>query len=185
MQHGEAVPAETDPHRPLSEEGRRSVAAVAAHAAAHAVHIERIVHSTKLRAEQSAGLLAEALGCSDVRAAAGLAPNDSVQAAAAALIDPVASSVRHEPGDPAALAVVGHLPSLDRLASLLVTGDPDAHVIAFRNAGLVRLVPTDPARSASGGPSGPSSAPRPPNAPAARFAVAWILPPELAAAPRA
>ena len=158
MQHGEAVAGEVDPDRPLSSEGRRSAAAVAAHAAACGVRIDRIVHSGKLRAEQSAGLLAGALGCADVQAVAGLAPKDAVEAAADALIDPSGQG---------ALAIVGHLPFLDRLASLLVVGEAGAQVIAFHNGGLVRLVPRPPASDA-------------PPAPATRFAVAWILTPELA-----
>lgn len=58
-----------------------------------------------------------------------------------------------------ALAVVGHLPFLDRLASLLVAGHEGAAVVAFQNAGLVKLVP-------KAGREG--------------YAVRWILTPELA-----
>lgn len=169
MQHGEAVAGEVDPDRPLSGDGRRSVETVAAHAAVCGVRLDRIVHSPKLRAEQSAGLLARALGCTEVGATAGLAPRDSVEVAAATLIDPA---------DAGALAIVGHLPFLDRLASLLVTGESDAHVIAFCNGGLVRLVPAPGRVQPADADSAAVDARRP------RFAVAWILTPELAAAPR-
>jgi phosphohistidine phosphatase len=155
MQHGEAVAAEVDPDRPLAPGGSAHVAAVAAHAAACGVRVDRVVHSGKTRAAQTAGILAGALGCSDVVAVDGLKPNDDVASAVRRLVDPSA---------PGSLAVVGHLPFLDRLASLLVTGDPAAHVVAFRNAGLVRLVPDE---------SG------------AGFAVAWALTPELVPAVRA
>lgn len=150
MQHGEAVPAEVDADRPLAPEGRAHVVAVAAHAAACGVGVDRVVHSGKTRAAQTAQLLAGALGCADVSAVPGLKPNDDVVAAGLALVD------RDAPGS---LAIVGHLPFLDRLASLLVTGNPDAHVVALRNGGLVHLVPREPG---------------------AGFAVAWVLPPELA-----
>ena len=56
-------------------------------------------------------------------------------------------------------AVVGHLPFLDRLASLLITDDENIHVVEFRMGGLVKLVPK------SEGPG---------------FTVAWILAPEIA-----
>ncbi len=71
---------------------------------------------------------------------------------------PVADWLRTEARATAAggLAVVGHLPFLDRLASVLVAGDEDAHVVRFRNAGLVALAETE------GG-----------------FAVSWVLLPEL------
>lgn len=150
MQHGLAVPEEVDPDRPLSPAGREAVEAVARHAAASGVSVDRIVHSGRTRAAQTAALLAEALGCADVAQVPGLKPNDPVEAAAGALVD------RERPGS---LAIVGHLPSLDRLASLLVAQDTAAHVVAFRNAGLVKLVPST---------AGPG------------FAVGWILTPELA-----
>jgi phosphohistidine phosphatase len=150
MQHGEAVPAEVDPERPLADAGRASVAAVAAHAAARGVTVDRIVHSGKLRAEQTAAILAAELACADVGSVPGLAPNDDVQAAASALADP---------GQQGSLAVVGHLPFLDRFASLLVAGDAAAHAVAFRNGGLVRLEPS---------------------AVEGRFCLAWAVTPEVA-----
>lgn len=150
MQHGLAVPAEVDPDRPLAAAGREAVAAVARHAAATGVRVDRIAHSGKTRAAQTAAILAETLGCADVAQVPGLKPNDPVEAVVEALVD------RDRAGS---LVIVGHLPSLDRLASLLVAGDTAAHVLAFRNAGLVKLVPST---------AGPG------------FAVAWILTPDLA-----
>jgi phosphohistidine phosphatase len=148
MQHGEAAAADVDPERPLTETGRRTVGAVSAHAAACGVHIDRIVHSGKLRAEQTAAILAGALGCDVVDQVGGLSPNATVQDAADALVDPTATG---------SLAIVGHLPFLDRLAALLVAGDCTAQVVAFRNGGLVKLVP---------GEWG--------------YAVAWAITPEVA-----
>jgi phosphohistidine phosphatase len=97
---------------------------------------------------ESALILARELGCVDVRHVDGLSPGGDVQAAVAALIDPSSGG---------SLAIVGHLPFLDRLASSLVAGDPGAHVLAVRNGGLVKLVP------AEGG-----------------WAVAWAITPEVA-----
>jgi phosphohistidine phosphatase len=150
MQHGEALPAELDPSRSLSEVGQRSVEVVSRHAAACGVRIDRIVHSGKLRAVESALILARELGCADVRHIEGLGPGADVGAAAESLI------VADRPGS---VAIVGHLPFLDRLASLLVAGDPGAHVIVVRNGGLMKLVPS---ASASG------------------FSVAWVITPEVA-----
>lgn len=148
MQHGEAAAADVDLERPLTEAGRRSVGAVATHAAACAVHVDRIVHSGKLRAEQTAAILAAALGCYVVDQVDGLSPNAAVQEAADALVDPAAVG---------SLAIVGHLPFLDRFAALLVAGDCTAQVVAFRNGGLVKLVPTEWG-----------------------YAVAWAITPEVA-----
>ncbi len=152
MQHGVATSAEEDPARPLTSAGRGDVEAVAARAAACGVRIGQIVHSGKLRAEQSAGVLADAVR-GRLEAHVGLNPSDPVEPVA----DWLQKQARLSPD--AAIAVVGHLPFLDRLASLLVAGDRGRHVIHFQNAALVKLVP---------------------NAEAPGYAVAWILPPELA-----
>lgn len=150
MQHGLAAAPEVDPERPLTDAGRSAVVSVAAHAAARGVRVDRIVHSGKLRAEQTAEILADALGCPVVEEVDGLNPNGDVRRAAHNLVDRMAEG---------SLAVVGHLPFLDRFASLLVAQEPEAQVVAFRNGGLVKLVP-----SSLGG----------------EFAVVWVLTPELA-----
>lgn len=152
MQHGVATTAEDDPSRPLTPAGRADVERVAARARAAGVRVGVCLHSGKVRAEQTAGILGEALGAYlEVRA--GLGPSDPVQPLAAWL----AAQESAAPAD--AIAVVGHLPFLDRFTSLLVAGDVDAQAVRFQNAGLVKLVPKDDA---------------------AGFAVAWILPPDLA-----
>jgi phosphohistidine phosphatase len=150
MQHGVAESEAVHPLRPLTAAGLREVTAVATHAARRGVRIERIVHSDKLRAVQTAVELARCLGCTDVAAASGLHPGDPVEPAAERWGDPQTAG---------SVAIVGHLPFVERLASTLITGDPSAKVIAFRNAALVALRPA----ATSGG-----------------YAVAWILTPELA-----
>lgn len=152
MQHGVAVAEEVDPTRPLTADGRAAVERVAECARRAGVRIDRCVHSGKVRAEQTARILAEALGAS-VETRSGLAPSDPV--------GPGADWLEAEASDApdAAIAVVGHLPFLDRLAGLLVAGDERAQAVRFQNAGLLRLVPK---RDADG------------------YAVAWVLVPDLA-----
>ena len=57
------------------------------------------------------------------------------------------------------LVLVGHLPFLDRLASLLVSGDEDAQVLRFQMGALVKLEAKHEGTS---------------------FSVAWALTPDLA-----
>jgi phosphohistidine phosphatase len=129
VQHGEARAESEDPARPLTERGRREVERVAGAAARLGLGITLIQHSGKLRARQTAEVLAAALHPSlGVRECAGLAPNDDPS-----LVAQMVAEAR-EPW-----LLVGHLPHLSRLLSLLVVGDPDRGLLAFRMSGLVGL----------------------------------------------
>src|SRR5918996_6119021 len=80
VQHGDAVPEQLDPERPLSAAGRRDVESVARLLARNGIRAERLAHSGKLRAQQTAELLAAALVPGMVlEAMAGLNPNDPVE----------------------------------------------------------------------------------------------------------
>ena len=128
-QHGEAVSELKDQARPLSNKGKEDVAAVAAFLRERGVHVGEVWHSTKVRARETAEILAEALlpGKNPIERA-GLAPNDATEA----LLDEL-SAVK---GD---LLIVSHLPVLSRLSSLLITGR-DAYVpVFFHQGGVVCL----------------------------------------------
>lgn len=130
VQHGEARRKEENPDRPLTEEGRSDVHKVGNFVAGHAeVHPSRIWHSGKTRAKQTAEVLAEYLEPrSGVEAAEGLEP----------LADP---SIWEEKltwtGEDVML--VGHLPHLSKLASLLLCGDEEAKTVDFQMGGVVCL----------------------------------------------
>ena len=129
VQHGEAVREEIDPQRPLSAHGREEVERVARYAAARGVSVGTVRHSGKRRAAETAAILAAHLAPgTEPREMAGLAPGDDPDSVAEALEEIDTS-----------LALVGHLPHLSRLASLLVAGDPEFGIVAFENAGLVAL----------------------------------------------
>jgi phosphohistidine phosphatase len=132
MQHGKAAAEADDPARPLTDDGRAVVTRVAARAQSAGVRIDRCLHSGKLRAEQTAQILAASVGSTSAEKRDGLAPNDA--------IGPMAEWLRGRSGDES-IAVVGHLPYLDRLASALVAGDESAQVVSFQMGGLVKLVP--------------------------------------------
>ncbi|HWT81982.1 MAG TPA: phosphohistidine phosphatase SixA [Candidatus Methylomirabilis sp.] len=133
VQHGEAKPETEDPSRPLTDCGREGVQRVARHAAALKLPVSEIRHSGKLRARQTAEILAAALAPGrGVRQMDSLAPGD----------DPAKARVVVESAvEP--LMLVGHLPHLSRLASMLLVGDPERHIIQFRNGGIVCLVKSE------------------------------------------
>jgi len=88
---------------------------------------EEVRHARILRAAETAELLARCLNAAyDV--GPDLQPNDDPGVCSAHL------SARNTD-----VMLVGHLPHLQRLASLLLCGDAERHVVAFRNAGVVCL----------------------------------------------
>ena len=129
MQHGRAMAEANDPRRCLSSEGAQAVTRIAAWAQKADIRIQQIRHSGKLRAEQTAQIVADHLKitCGVVRVS-GLGPNDD--------INPVARSIQTEVAN---FMLVGHLPFLSRLVGLLVSGDPELQVVRFYNAGIVCL----------------------------------------------
>jgi phosphohistidine phosphatase len=135
IQHGESKSKEEDPARPLTERGRKSVENVGADLARVGVSFDRVFHSGKLRAQQTAEILADSLGIGDkVEAHSGLDPMDPVKPIMDWFSELAERALK-------SVAIVGHLPFLDKLASILVTGSESAGVIAFQYAGVVRLVP--------------------------------------------
>lgn len=128
LRHGEAKPKHQDPERGLSERGRGEVQAVARALGRLKPDIDAVWHSGKVRAEQSAEILAGYLKtpCRISRHAQ-LAPDDAVQ--------PVADEVGR--GD-SNLLIVGHLPYLGKLASVLLLGSEN-NLIDWPSAGLMCL----------------------------------------------
>jgi phosphohistidine phosphatase len=152
MRHGQSRTEEEDPHRPLTDAGRLSVERVAHRLALADPRLDGIYHSGILRARQTAEVLAAQFDSRPpVHERSGLRPLDP--------IEPVAKWLLGEVNEDAALALVGHLPFLEQLASWLIAGDESRQVLVLAAAGLVKLVPKE-------GRLG--------------FAVAWALAPEVA-----
>lgn len=130
VQHGEAKPKEEDPDRPLTDAGRGDVEAVAAFLATQPeLRLARILHSGKTRARQTAELLGARLSVREgVQEADGLDP----------LADPATWGARLADLEED-LMLVGHLPHLSRLASLLLCGDAGREIVRFRQGGVVSL----------------------------------------------
>ena len=146
VQHGKAFTEDVDPERRLTPEGVEETRRVAAALAAAGVRVDEIVHSGKARARQTAEIFAEYLKPSrGVKEVDGLAPNDDPAIWASRL-----AKISHD------IMLVGHLPHLARLASLLLVGDPGKPIIRFRYSAAVALI-----RDEQG------------------WGVAWVLTPEL------
>ncbi|MGB7292606.1 MAG: phosphohistidine phosphatase SixA [Thermodesulfobacteriota bacterium] len=129
VRHGEAKNELEDPLRPLSAEGRQGVERVTAYLSRLGTRPEEIKCSEKLRAKETAEIIAGGLSIGDrVKAIKGLAPNDDV--------NPVADLLCSEERS---LMLVGHLPFLSRLLSLLLITDSERSIVGFQPGTVVCL----------------------------------------------
>ena len=129
-QHGEACSSEVDPARPLTPRGMQDVDRMAQCLSDAGVRIERVIHSGKLRAQQSAERLASRIAPGVELEESGLInPNDNPQA-----FDWQSGAWDRD------CLVVGHLPFLSRLVSHLVVGNPDPPCVEFTPGSVACLI---------------------------------------------
>ena len=134
VRHGEAVSSQFYPQRPLSDQGLADIRKVASLIKPLEISVEHIWHSGKLRAEQTAEILAGSISViKDCSAHNNLRPNGDVTA--------IADEIEAYDAD---LMIVGHLPFLANLASLLVSGREFTNVIAFDAGSIICLNRSDP-----------------------------------------
>ncbi len=149
IQHGEAKPEAEDPERSLAARGEKEVTSISKAATRLNIKPSKVYHSGKLRAKQTAEIIASTLRISDslVQSVQGLSPNDDVR--------PWGERISKERED---LMLVGHLPFLEKLTSLLLCGDENTRLVLFRYGAIVCLDQKEDKR----------------------WAVRWILTPEMA-----
>ena len=127
VQHGEAVPKDQDPERSLTDQGRLDVERLAAFLRGAGVSVSRVLHSGKLRAQQTAGLLAQAIaGGAELEASDIINPLDPPE--------PFAKKIGNWNAD---TLVTGHLPFMSKLVALLITGDPEKTVASYQPGSVV------------------------------------------------
>src|SRR5687767_1685176 len=129
VQHGKAMSPNEDPNRGLTEEGREEVRRIATLLCGLRCSVSLIQHSGKTRAEETAHVFNEIMrNSAGPLATEGLLPTD----------DPTmtANFLKVYDDD---IMLVGHLPHLERLTSLLLTGRQDGHPVQFVNGGVVCL----------------------------------------------
>ncbi|KAG2479329.1 MAG: Phosphohistidine phosphatase SixA [Nitrosopumilales archaeon] len=129
VQHAKPKPEEEDPQKPLSEQGRADAQKVAEFA--KNIKVNKIQHSGKLRAQQTAEILGKLLGVEVVKA-------DSLEPMADTQI--WANRLEEQSED---VMLVGHLPHLAKLASQLLTQNQEKPVISFKQGGIVCLEKTE------------------------------------------
>jgi len=123
VQHGIAVDKELDEQRPLSDAGSAEVQKVAQQLKNSAIVINKIVHSGKLRAAQTAEIFAETLMVDNVTELSGIKPNDDPQKMISQMTED-------------ALMVVGHLPNIENVMAALLQADKNTTPVKFQNAAV-------------------------------------------------
>ena len=128
--HGESTSTLENPERPLAITGRQHAEQMASWLDGCGYGVEEIVHSSKVRARQTAKIFGSRLGlhAAHVREMPGLNPHDDP----ASVADTVEVDRR-------SIMIVSHLPFLNRLASLMLVGDPERLQFQFSDAGVVIL----------------------------------------------
>jgi phosphohistidine phosphatase len=129
VQHGAAKTEAEDPQRGLTDEGRRTVERMAEFLSSLRLQVDCIEHSEKLRARQTAEILAAHLKPAEgTRQVARIAPNDDVE--------PMRVRLEKESKN---LMLVGHLPHLSRLVARLLGLAADRTLVQFHMGGVVRI----------------------------------------------
>ena len=128
LQHGDALPEDVNPDRPLSEHGRDDVRRLAEFVRKNRIHAKHVYHSGKTRARETAEIIAAQIANVSVQATAGLNPNDPVE--------PIAKQINKWHED---TLLVGHMPYLGILAGYLFTGNINSRFIAFMPGSMLCL----------------------------------------------
>ena len=133
VQHGDSVPKNIDPDRPLSDRGRADIQRLTEWLSSHNVQIGQILHSGKTRAKETAEILQPLLNFpAQIYEGQGLAPNDSPETFLYQLVDPKKDTL-----------VAGHMPFVARTVSQALTGAPDRQLVEFVPGSIAGLERSD------------------------------------------
>jgi phosphohistidine phosphatase len=133
VRHAEALSKEEDASRSLSDAGIKNIKKVAAFAADMDLEVSEIFHSGKMRALQTAQVLADHVKCEkDISQTDGLSPMD----------DPGIWFERLSKMNDNVM-ITGHLPYLAKLSSLILCGKGEKNVIDFAMGCIVCLKRSD------------------------------------------
>ncbi len=133
VQHAEAVTEDIDPSRGLSEKGMDDIKGIARYISGMNMKVHEIYHSGKKRALQTAQVLATHLKIEHkVTEADGLSPMDEPEI----WLSKINDSNKN-------VMLVGHMPHMATLASLLLCGNKENKAVHFEMGCIVCLLRDD------------------------------------------
>ncbi len=128
LRHGEAKDESEDIKRPLSEKGETDIHKIGNFMKRTGIKVEKMYHSTKLRAKQTAEILAQYIEIKDgLKEVNYLEPNSDVNIFYNKIF-------LEETGD---FVIVGHLPYLSIFVAKLLTGNENKKIIEFKSGSLL------------------------------------------------
>jgi phosphohistidine phosphatase len=128
VQHGDALPKEVDPDRPLSEKGRADVQCLASFLKGR-MRVSRVVQSGKTRAHQTAEILASALAPGrGIEVISGIDPLDPPE--------PIAREIQNWTED---TLMAGHEPFMGKLVTRLINEREEPLIVSFLPGTVVCL----------------------------------------------
>ena len=137
VQHAEAEEKDEDRLRPLSKQGRKDIEKIAKFIRKSQLKVEEIVHSGKLRAEQTATVLATYLKpTKELRISKSLEPLADPKIWREHLVKGGRVSTNN-------IMLVGHLPHLSKLSALLLIDNENSTIVAFSKGGVTCLNKTE------------------------------------------
>lgn len=128
VRHGSYSSQHIDASCPLSAEGKSEISRLATHLKKTELPVSQIFHSSKLRAKQTAKLIADAINEGQCDYIEGLEPNDPIQ--------PMLKMIHTNTED---LMLVGHLPFMAKLTNQLLNLDEEAITIDYQPGTTVCL----------------------------------------------
>lgn len=126
VQHAAATSKEQNNTRPLTAQGREDITRTSGFLSLfERPKPHRVIHSNRLRSQQTAHMLAEAWSCQHIEENNDMSPQSDPYIWVKNLLE------IHED-----MVLVGHLPHLQRLAGILLCEDDTQDIIQFKHAGL-------------------------------------------------
>jgi phosphohistidine phosphatase len=130
VRHGQAMSSDQDLERPLTQDGEQAITRLANFFKQSGLELSHILHSTKLRARQTATILGQALATPQVIECESILDEDSN-------VQPMVEMVQSWNED---TMLVGHMPFMPKLVNALTLGDASiAPIINFTPGTVVCL----------------------------------------------
>lgn len=127
VQHGLSKSKLEDPERPLAETGIQQTELIARYLKNHGIKLDKIFHSEKNRAVQTAEIIAQ-----NIEIEYGLVEDKDLNPSENPVI--WSEKLKNISDD---IMIIGHLPHLNNLTSLLLGYDENLQFIFFKNSGVI------------------------------------------------